>query len=90
MSGSELRTHTAAMPTTHISEWARDNGVQLDRLYASEDREGGAQAVGTGVPALSREDLSVFTPQQWEGQKDRMIYEAWLKAARAQLKPDSK
>jgi dienelactone hydrolase len=80
----------AAMPTTHISEWARANGVELDKLYASEDREGGAQAVGTGVPALSRDDLSVFTPQQWEGQKDRMIYEAWLKAARAQLKPNSK
>ena len=80
----------AAMPTTHISEWARANGVELDKLYASEEREAGVQAVGTGVPALSREDLSVFTPQQWEGKKDRMIYEAWLKAARAQLTPESK
>jgi hypothetical protein len=80
----------AAMPTTHISEWALANGVELDQLYASEDREGGTQAVGTGVPALSRDDLSVFTPKQWEGQKDRLIYEAWLKAARTQLTLDSK
>ena len=78
------------MPTTHISEWAHANGVELDKLYASEDREGGAQAVGIGVPALSREDLSVFPPEQWETQKSQMIYEAWLKAARAQLSPGSK
>ena len=79
-----------AMPTTHISEWAHANGVELDKLYASEDREGGAQAVGIGVPALSRDDLSVFPREHWETQKGRMIYEAWLKAARAQLSPESK
>ena len=79
-----------AMPTTHISEWAHANGVELDKLYASEDREGGAQAVGIGVPALSRDDLSVFPRERWETQKGRMIYEAWLKAARGQLSPGSK
>jgi dienelactone hydrolase len=77
----------ASLPTTHVSEWAHANGVEMDKLYATEEREGGAQVAGTGIPALSREDLSVFTPEQWEGQKDRLIYEAWLKAARAQLPP---
>ncbi|MBI3698056.1 MAG: acetylxylan esterase, partial [Acidobacteria bacterium] len=33
-----------AMPETHISEWARRHGVELDPLYASEEREGGAMA----------------------------------------------
>src|SRR5262249_2675027 len=75
----------AAMSTTHIGEWVRGKGVEIDKLYASEEGEGGAQALGTGVPALSRSDLSVFTPEQWERQKDRLIYEAWIKAARAQL-----
>ncbi len=77
----------AAMPVTHISEWARHSGVTLDRLYASEEREGGTMAIGTDVPAPSRPDLSVFTPAQWEREKERLIYEAWLKAARAQLRP---
>ncbi|HUS08487.1 MAG TPA: prolyl oligopeptidase family serine peptidase [Bryobacteraceae bacterium] len=77
----------AAMPVTHISEWAKANGVELDRLYASEEREGGTPALATGVPALSRSQLSVFTPEQWEKQKNRLIYEAWLAAARKQLKP---
>jgi len=75
----------AALPVTHIGEWARDHGVALDRLYASEEREGGTPALGAGVPALSRQELSVFTPEQWEQQKNRLIYEAWLEAARKQL-----
>jgi hypothetical protein len=80
----------AAMPVTHISEWARANGVELDRLYATEEREGGTPALGAGIPALSRRDLSVFTPEQWEREKDRLIYESWLKAARAELSPQPK
>ena len=75
-----------AMPETHISEWAQANGAELDRLYASEEREGATRALGTGVPVPSRSDLSVFSPREWEKQKDHLIYEAWLKAARAQLR----
>jgi len=78
------------MPTTHISEWAQSNGVELDRLYASEEREGGTPALGTGIPALSRDQLSVFTPEQWEREKARLTYESWLEAARKQLQPESK
>ena len=73
------------LPETHISEWARTNRVEMDPLYATEEREGGARALGTGVPALSRKDLSVFTSEEWEPQKDRFIYESWLKHARASL-----
>jgi dienelactone hydrolase len=75
----------AALPVTHIGEWARAGGVELDRLYASQEREGGTLAIGENVPAPRRSDLSVFTPEQWAREKDRLIYEAWLKAARAQL-----
>jgi len=76
----------ASMPLTHISEWARENQVELDRLYATEEREGGAMAIGTGLPALSRRDLSVFSDQDWEREKDHLIYESWVKAARALVK----
>lgn len=80
----------AALPVTHISEWAGKNGVTLDRLYASEEREGGTLAIGKDVPAPRREDLSVFTPEKWEREKGRLIYEAWLKAARARLARDER
>ena len=73
------------MPDTHISEWARANHVEMDRLYATEEREGGARALGVGVPALSREALSVFAPQEWERLKNRMIYETWLREAKGRV-----
>jgi dienelactone hydrolase len=77
------------LPETHISQWAQANNVEMDRLYSNEQREGGTPALGAGVPALSRTDLSVFTPEEWEPQKDRLIYESWLKEARARLAPTS-
>lgn len=67
-----------AMPTTHISEWARSNGLEIDRLYAVEPREGGVRALGAGVPALTRKELSVFTPEEWEQRKQNLIYENWV------------
>ena len=76
----------AYMPVTRISEWAAKNKVEMDRMYATEEREGGAMAIGTGVPGLPRKDLSVFSDEEWEREKDHLIYEAWLKAARAQLR----
>ncbi len=71
-----------AMPVTHVSAWARDNGVEIEKQYATEIREGGERALGDKIPALSREQLSVFTPAEWERQRDSMTYEAWLAAAR--------
>ncbi len=71
------------MPETHIGAWAKANRVELDPLYASEHREGGTPALGTGVPALSREVLSVFTAQEWQRRKAQLVHEEWLKKARA-------
>lgn len=73
------------MPTTHVSQWVKENNVAVDPRYASEDREGGVQALGVGVPGLSRAQLSVFTDQQWQEQRDRLIYEAWVRKARARV-----
>ena len=75
-------TGIRALPETHIGTWARDGGVEMDRLYATEHREAGARALGSLIPALSRRDLSVFSPAEWEREKDRLIHERWLEAAR--------
>lgn len=75
-----------AMPETHISEWASTERVALDPLYATEHREGGTWALGDGVPGLTREQLSVFPVAEWERQKDRLVYEKWLAAARAAVR----
>jgi len=50
-----------------------------------EHREGGARALGEGVPGLTREQLSVFTPEEWAKRKHTMIHESWLREARKRL-----
>jgi len=71
-----------SMADTHVSEWARANAVEMDTRYLSEDREGGTRALGTGVPGLSRDELSVFTRDEWTRQKTRLIHESWLQKAK--------
>ena len=72
----------ASLPTTHIGEWAAANGVLMDKLYATEEREGGTAAIGTGVPSLGREALSVFSAGEWGSAKLNYVYEVWVDRAR--------
>jgi dienelactone hydrolase len=73
------------MKETRIGNWARANDVTLDPLYSTEQREGGTPALGVDVPGLTRKQLSVFSPEEWEKNKDRLIYESWVKEARSRL-----
>ncbi len=73
------------MPTTHISRWVKVENVAVDPYYSSEDREGGVRALGAGIPGLSRSQLSVFTDEQWEQQKSRLVYEAWVQKAKSSI-----
>jgi dienelactone hydrolase len=72
-----------ALPVTHISEWVQANGIVVDKAYADEEREGGTRAIGTGIPGYQHEDLSVFTPAEWEREKATLTFAAWTTAARA-------
>jgi len=72
----------AAMPETHISEWAARNGVAIDKSYAAEIREGGTPALGAGIPAVPHDELDALPRDRWEREKDRYIYETWLKNAK--------
>jgi hypothetical protein len=78
-------TDIATMPTTHISEWARTEHVKLDPLYATEHREGGTRALGTGVPGLTRTDLSVFSEEEWKRSRRLFVHERWRELAKAQV-----
>jgi dienelactone hydrolase len=73
-----------SMPETVIGRWAAQYNIPMDRLYASEDREGGLRALGAGVPGYAREDLSVFSLADWQRQKKQMVLETWLEAAGGQ------
>jgi dienelactone hydrolase len=39
-----------SMPETHILPWAKERGVAMDKLYATELSEGGTRALGEGIP----------------------------------------
>lgn len=73
----------AALPETHIGPWAERNGVALDRLYATEEREGGTRAIGEGVPGFTRESLGVFSVAEWEQNRNALGFDAWAGRAQA-------
>ena len=71
------------MPETHIGEWARQEGVYIEPAYATEVREAGIRALGTGIPGIAREQLHAVPLDQWQRDKDRFVYETWIARARA-------
>lgn len=73
----------AALPETHLGQWAERNGVALDRLYATEEREGGTRAIGADVPGFTRESLSVFSAAEWEENRNALSFDAWAGRALA-------
>jgi len=73
----------AALPETHISEWAAKNRVDMDRGYIQEDREGGVMALRDDVPNVPRSELNVLTAAKWEQQKANFVYQYWVEHALA-------
>ena len=72
-----------SLPVTRIGDWAAANAVEMDKLYATEEREGGTPALGKGFPGFKRDDLSVLSGDEWAKRKNEFVLESWLDAARA-------
>ena len=75
----------ATAPVTHVSTWAKANDVDIAPNYILENREGGLDAVGTGFPGIKREDLMVLPEEDWVRMKDKLTYEGWVAAVRAEM-----
>ena len=71
----------AAMPETHISEWAAKNGVTIEKQFATELREGGTRALGANIPGIARERLDALPAAKWEANKQQYVYESWVREA---------
>jgi hypothetical protein len=67
-----------SMPETKIGDWANTNHIFIDKLYATDLREGGTPALGDNVPGCSRDTLNVFTDSEWQAQRTNYILETWL------------
>ncbi len=70
-----------AMPETHISEWAQAGHAEMDKLYATEQREGGARALDTGSPVTSRDGLNAVDPAEWRRDSTKYVLETWIREA---------
>ncbi len=70
-------------PTTHVSTWARATDADISRNYMREDRGGGLDALGTGFPAIRREDLMVLPDADWLAMKDKLTYASWAAKMKA-------
>jgi len=60
----------------------RKHSIPMDKLYATEQREGGTPALLDDVPGYQRNDLAVFSEEEWQQQRDSLILESWLAKAR--------
>jgi dienelactone hydrolase len=67
---------------THISEWANALGVPMDKLYATEHREGGTIALGKNIPYLKHDLLNVVPDEEWKKDQDKFVLETWWERAR--------
>jgi dienelactone hydrolase len=80
----------ASMPQTHILDWIAGKQVVIDKAYATELREGGTLALGAGFPAIPHDDMNALPKAQWERDKDKYIYETWLKEAQSRCRSIAK
>jgi dienelactone hydrolase len=74
-----------SMPETPIGEWARREHVYIEPAYDTEVREAGVHALGSGIPGLTREQLTAVPVAEWTREKDRFVYEKWIEHARAMV-----
>jgi hypothetical protein len=61
---------------------AQRTGFPPDKLYETEEREGGTRAVGCDVPGIDRAKLNIFMREEWETPKRETMFDTWVAAAR--------
>jgi dienelactone hydrolase len=71
----------AKLPVVRIGGWAAAHDVHLSKSDMRPDRAAGLKAIDVGVPKLTPEQLSVLPMNEWQRQKDRFVYSAWVHQA---------
>lgn len=75
----------AAMPETHISEWARAHALRPPG-FQNEKNEGGTMALGGNVAPVNRDLLHALPESVWQTSHDRYVYETWADRASAAIR----
>ncbi len=74
-----------SMPETRVSEWAAAHHLTAANLR-DEKNEGGLQALGNSIPAVSRDLLHALPESVWEENERRYVYETWVDHAKAAIR----
>lgn len=74
-----------SMPTIQIHVWAKKYHIFMDKLYATERREGGTPALDDTVPGYTRDELNAMPMKEWEAQKTNFILETWVADTRESI-----
>lgn len=69
------RKQIEAMPETRIGQWASQNHTPVSAT------EGAISALGSGIPAVSRDDLHAIPDAVWGADQDSYVYESWRERA---------
>ena len=74
-----------SMPETQVAEWAARHHLSGASLQ-SEKNEGGTYAIGTDIPAVSRDLLHAIPESVWEANERRYVYETWVERAQTSIR----
>ena len=72
-----------ALGVTRIGTWAEATGAHINHGYEAEEREGGIMALKADVPNIPWDDLQVLSEATWKQEKDRFVWDAWVRHALA-------
>ena len=72
-----------AMPETRIGDWAAKNHVAVSSTEAA------ISALGSGIPAVSRDDLHAIPDAVWSADQAAYIYETWRERALTAARSDA-
>ncbi len=80
------RKKIASMPETQIEEWAVKTGAIAQTGSFFKRNEGATMALGSDIPAVSRDQLHAIPEVVWDSEYRDYIYESWVERAKAAIR----
>lgn len=78
-----------AMPETRALDWATANNITEPASLKDLHDEGGAMALGNGIPAVPRNDLHAIPDAVWDSERQSFVYETWVDRAQAAVRSNA-
>jgi dienelactone hydrolase len=73
----------ASLPAEPMRAWAERVGYALGKSSGREDRDAGLSVIVSDVPLMTKDQLSIFSEEEWEKRKSEFVYSTWVTRAMA-------